>query len=112
MEKKVDERIDIQREREEQPTSSNRMVFVSQIPRKLAKDFLVMLFENKRVGGGKVEELDLDPVQGTAVVTFEDPKSAYKSFINRLNMLLPNFTVNSCHVLILNFSHYAIVTLN
>jgi len=75
-------RKDIQRETKEQPTSSNRTIFVSQIPEKLNKDYLMMLFENKRVGGGKIEEVDFNEVHGTAVVTFEDPKSAFLSSIN------------------------------
>ena len=80
---KVDEMKHIPKEKKEQPSSSsNRSIFVSQIPQTLNKDYLVMIFENKRVGGGKTEEVDYNGQNGTAVITFEN-SSVAASFLKK-----------------------------
>lgn len=35
-----------------------------------------MTFESKRIDGGKIEDVDYNQKEGTAVITFEDPNGA------------------------------------
>ena len=59
-----------------QSASSNSTIIVWQIPHKLDEDLLRGIFESKRKGGGKIDDVNYNQENGTAVITFEDPNGA------------------------------------
>ena len=59
-------------------TSRPRAVQVTGIASDTSREFLTLLFENQRKsGGGEIDELEYDNSTGTAIVTFTDPESKY-----------------------------------
>lgn len=74
----------IPKERKNQSVSSDRTIFVSQIEAKQKEDYVIMIFESRRNDGGKIKDIKYNQEQGTAVITFEDPRGAFTSFIFRL----------------------------
>jgi len=65
----------------EQPSISDRILKVSNIPSGFNKDTLVMLFESKRNGGGDTDNIVYDQQKGTAVITFKDPEGGLTIFM-------------------------------
>lgn len=70
----------IPKERKDQSVSSDRTIFVSQIEEKQKEDNVIMIFESKRNGGGKIKDIKFNQEQGTAVITFEDPSGVFTRF--------------------------------
>ena len=56
--------------------SKCRAIRVTELSQKTGHDMISLFFENHRMsGGGTFDELLHDPGSGTAVITFDDPKS-------------------------------------
>ena len=55
-------------------TAVSPSVVVSNIPKSLSEDYLVMFLENKRFGGGEITKMQFDQKSATAIVTFASPQ--------------------------------------
>lgn len=50
---------------------------VSGLPDEIDNDTLVMIFEHQKYGGGKVNQILIDPIKKSAIIEFEEANGKY-----------------------------------
>ncbi|KPP70403.1 poly-like [Scleropages formosus] len=56
------------------PLEQTRSVKVENLPSEISEDFLELMFEREKEGGGPVETIKMIPEEQAAIITFMDPK--------------------------------------